>query len=136
MEDMKTYFYSIDKKFCGKSCSYQTCPLRYFSRLQLKARFKDIAPFNGTCGYHLAPLATRPRHGDIIILYAENRKDLEEMIVNKERFEGLRRILVVGEAEGIDSRIYHKLSPRYITRAGRSLGELESVINRMKLHAN
>ncbi len=74
-----------------------------------------------------------PQNGDIIILYAEDRSDLNEMIRAGESFEGLKKILVVSNTSGIDGSMYHKLSPRYITQADRSIEELESVIGKMKM---
>lgn len=126
---MKTFFYSINEAQCGAACSYRTCPRRYFSKLQIGACRGEISALNGAVG-------VLPKHGDIIILYAQDRKDLERMILIKESFEGLRKILVVGETHGIDGSICHQLSPRFITRAERSLEELESVIEKMKQQVN
>lgn len=132
---MKTYFYSVAEIKCGEECTYRTCPRRYFSRLIDETCAGKIKTFTGDERVKGTAPAAYPRHGDIIILYAQNRNDLEEIITAKENFEGLRRILVVGEPDGIDDSKYHKLAPRFITQSERSLTEVEAVINKMMKNA-
>lgn len=91
-------------------------------------------PFLGDISYVSQPLELTPRNGDIIILYAENPKQLDTMIAIRDGFDGLKKILVVADPEGGDGAKYHMLTPRYITQAERSIDELEAVIRKMKEH--
>lgn len=77
-----------------------------------------------------------PKLGDIIVLFAKDQQDLDRLIIEKDRFEGLKRILVVAETRGIADSRYHELAPRYITQAKRSCHEVESVIQKMKQQLN
>lgn len=133
---MKTFFYSVHEERCRDRCSYQTCPRRYLARLQNIIRQSDICRLEGEILHLYGPSETSPHHGDIIILYAEDGHDLEQFISARDRFEGLRRILVLGEEGGIDVSRYHKLAPRYITCAERSPTELGSVIEKMTQQFN
>lgn len=133
---MKTYFYSVNGSRCVDQCSYLSCPSRYLSNLQQLIRLDIVCALDGSSdGTNISPEAY-PRFGDIIILFAKNSEDLEDIIKARESFEGLKRILVVGETGGIDDSRYHKLGPRFITDIKRPLGELESVITRMKQQIN
>ena len=53
-----------------------------------------------------------------------------------ERLEGMKKVLVVGDAVGIDSSMFHTLYPRYITQASRAIEELMLVLRNMKIRKN
>ncbi len=130
---MPIFFYAMHKD-CNPSCrgGWQACPQRYLSALRKINRFHDIRPmFGGQTPFAPVP-GGFPKNGDLIILYAKNLQDLEDIIGSREMFEGLKKILVVADPTGIEGDLYHKLAPRYITRAGRDVTELEAVIRKMK----
>ena len=127
-----TFFFSMDETDCSAGCRWRTCPQRYLSALRKIEGLHDIRTLLGewTC---LSPASGRlPRNGDIIILYAKDRQDLDVMIDSGDLFEGMKKILVMADPKGVDGRKYHMLAPRYITQAGRDMAELEAVIHKMQ----
>lgn len=130
---MPIFFFTVHGD-CNPACrgGWQHCPQRYLWALRKIERFHDIRPLFGG-RFPFAPVPGGfPGNGDLVILYVNDLHDLEEIIGGREMFEGLKKILVVADAEGIDDRQYHLLAPRYITRAGRDVSELEAVIRKMK----
>lgn len=128
---MMTFFFSMNETDCSSGCRWQTCPQRYLSALRRIDALKNIRTLFGqhSC---LAPVPGGfPKNGDLIILYAKDRQDLDAMIQAGDIFDGLKKILVVADPEGVDGRKYHMLAPRYITQAGRNIAELEAVIKKI-----
>lgn len=126
-----TFFFSMHEMDCSAGCRWQTCPQRYLSALRKIDGLDDIRTLFGQWT-RLSQTAGRfPRNGDLIILYAKNRQDLDAMIDSGDLFEGMKKILVMADPEGVDGRKYHMLAPRYITQAGRDMAELEAVIHKM-----
>jgi hypothetical protein len=95
---------------------------------------QKIQPISGKLSYSSPSLNTTPKNGDIIILYAQNSKELDTMIAIRDGFDGLKKILVVADSSGVDGDKYHMLAPRYITQAQRNIDELDAVIRKMKGH--
>lgn len=133
---MRTFFYSIKKSDCGADCHWQVCPQRYLAHLKTMKALHNIRPISGELTCVSLPLATTPRNGDIIILYAENSQQIDAMIAARDGFDGLKKILVIADSTGVDGDRYHMLAPRFITQAERNIGELEAVIEKMKRHIN
>jgi hypothetical protein len=131
---MRTFFYSIKKSACGAGCHWQKCPQRYLARLQTIEGLRNIRPIFGKIAYVSPPLETIPRNGDIVILYAENARELDVIIAARDGFDGLKKILVVADSAGVDGDRYHMLAPRFITQAQRNIDELEAVIQKMTRH--
>jgi len=71
-----------------------------------------------------------------VILYAQSSMEMLMLNESCEKLEGMKKILVVGDTTGIDGSMYHRLSPRYITQAGRAIEELGLVIENLKIHTN
>jgi hypothetical protein len=129
---MMTFFFSMNETDCSSGCRWRTCPQRYLSALRKIDGLHDIRTLSGW-RVGLSPAPGRfPRNGDLIILYAKDRQDLDAMIDAGDLFDGLKKILVMADPEGVDDRKYHMLAPRYITQAGRNMAELESVIHKMQ----
>jgi hypothetical protein len=133
---MRTFFYSIKKTDCDSNCHWQVCPQRYLAKLRTIDGLQDIRPIFGKIPYISPPLDTTPRNGDIVILYAENSRQLDMIIEAREGFDGLKKILVVADSAGGDGDKFHMLAPRFITQAERNIGELEAVILKMKGHTH
>jgi len=133
---MRTFFYYINKSDCATDCRWQNCPQRYLASLRKIDGMQDICPLFGEFTYNSRPLESTPRNGDIVILYAENLQVLDTIIAAKDGFDGLKKILVMADATGVDGDKYHRLAPRYITQAARNIDELESVLRKMKGHSN
>lgn len=131
---MSTFFFAMNAADCSRGCQggWQTCPQRYLWALRQMNGLHDICTlFGGHSRFAPVP-GGFPQNGDLIILYAKDLHDLEAMIGAGDIFDGLKKILVVADARGIDDRQYHMLAPRYITQAGRDMTELEAVIGKMK----
>lgn len=134
-QSMMTFFFSMNETDCSSGCRWRTCPQRYLSALR---RIDGLHNIRTLFGVHscISPAPGRfPQNGDLIILYARDRQDLDAMIRAGDIFDGLKKILVLADPEGVDGRKYHMLAPRYITQAGRNIAELEAVINNIqKMH--
>lgn len=129
---MMTFFFSMNETDCSSGCRWQACPQRYLYALRKIDSLENICTLFGehSC---LFPVPGRsPRNGDLIILYARDRHDLDAMIDAGDFFDGLKKILVMADPAGVDGRKYHLLAPRYITQAGRNMAELEAVIHKMQ----
>ena len=133
---MKKFFYAVKKSACGSDCRYHTCSHRYLARLQKINGLETILPLFGDVTYVSPPLETTPRHGDLIILYAENTRDLDMMIAARDDFDGLKKILVMADSTGINGDKYHMLAPRFITQVERDMRELEAVVQKMNGHVH
>jgi hypothetical protein len=71
------------------------------------------------------------RSGDIIILYAENREDIDRLISIKDFFDAFRVILIVGEQGLIQYGRHYILNPRYTMAVDENMNRLDAVIDRM-----
>lgn len=131
---MTTFFFAVHVENCSSGCpgAWQSCPSRFLSSLRRLDGLDTICTLFGGDGRFSPEPGRFPRNGDLIVLYARNGEDLEMMIGAGEIFEGLKKILVVADPAGIDDHQYHMLAPRYITRAGRDMAELEAVIRKMR----
>lgn len=69
------------------------------------------------------------RSGDIMILFASDFNDIEELINLKEKIEDFRIVIVTGEEcrENYPEK-YYKLNPRFIT----STREMDSLVTVLK----
>ncbi len=131
---MKTFFYSANTSDSCSDCHWQICPQRYLAKLRKNSGLQDIHSISGKLSFFSPPLNTTPRNGDIIIIYAQNSKDLDTVIAMRDGFDGLKKILVVADPSGVDGDRYHMLAPRFITQAQRNIDELDAVIRKMKEH--
>jgi hypothetical protein len=129
---MQTFFYAVTQSHCFTGCCWQVCPQRYLSRLQGTVGLQELRTFFGEQSLLPPPSGVGPKNGDIIIFYVANAGELEEIIGKKDDFDGLKKILVVADSDGFSSALYHRLTPRYITLAGRDVDELAAVIHKMK----
>jgi hypothetical protein len=133
---MRIIFYTVACFGCEGDCNYKICSRRYYSRLVAKVETGDFYPVEGEISSDSLCMEPIPRHGDIVILYVKGRKDLLAMNKSCERLEGMKKVLVVGDAFGIDSSMFHTLYPRYITQASRTIEELMLVLRNMKIRTN
>lgn len=129
---MKTFFYTVAPPKCAGECHYLSCPKRYLQRLEKEESGEEFYPLTGPLSYGQRCNAPFPKRGDVIILFIEDREDLERMNSCRESFDGLKKVLVVANGAGIDGSMYHKLAPRFITQANRAVTELKQVVQRMK----
>lgn len=77
----------------------------------------------------LSPLALKLRSGDLLILFADNAKELDELLALRNEFNEFRTILVL--ADGQCLRKAHALSPCFIAFQDAEMTEIESVIHKI-----
>lgn len=133
---MRTFFYSIKTSDCESNCQWHICPQRYLAKLKAINGLKDIHPIYGDVFPVSLPLDSTPKNGDVIILYAKDALDVDFMITARDDFDGLKKILVMGDSAGVDGVRYHRLAPRFITQVDRNILELEAVIQKMNGHVH
>jgi hypothetical protein len=127
---MKTFFYSARNAACDNGCHYMKCSKRCLYLLENLETLKEIivltggSHFNTTQSMHL-------RSGDLVILYAGNGQELEDLVSIRDVFETFRIILIVGQEHYINDRKCHLLNPRYITSVGQNVAGLNAVIGKM-----
>ena len=128
---MRTFFFRTMKDKCTAVCRWRTCPERYLAALRNIEVLRNIEPLGEAPACYLKIREKAPKTGDLIILYAEDLHDLDALVLARERFDGMRKILILAEQAGGDDKKYHLLEPRYITQAWRNIAELEAVIHNM-----
>lgn len=100
--------------------------------MRMFSSFEGVQPIYGEISYDCSGIDILPRNGDIVVLYAENVWQLDNIIKIRDGFDGLRKILVVGASVGVDANKYHMLAPRFITQSQRDIKELDAVVKKMK----
>ena len=71
------------------------------------------------------------RSGDIMILYAEDSKDIDTLVSIKDFFDAFRVILIVGRDSLMQYAPQHSLSSRYTMSIDQSMSELGEIVHRM-----
>lgn len=127
---MKTFFYSARNAKCGNGCSFSTCSQRCLVLLKKLEALKEITVLPGGSHFN-TPKSMNLRSGDLVILYAGDGQELEDLISIKDVFESFRVVLIVGQDKDIDDKKCHLLNPRYITSVGRQAAGLSAVIGKM-----
>jgi len=123
---MRIFFYTNTDGNCAGHCRWQRCGMRYLHLLRGHDELGEITDLGKRA-------AATPCSEDLVILYADGEEALDRLVGGRDRFEGVRKILVLGDEGQGDDRKYHLLEPRYITQAERSLNELAAVIGKMKM---
>ncbi|MCU0588805.1 MAG: hypothetical protein MUF52_11705 [Syntrophobacteraceae bacterium] len=67
----------------------------------------------------------------LIVLHADSRKDLEDMLPLKGLLQDIRTVLVVPDLDAATVSLGHSLEPRILTRADGDRGELRAILYRM-----
>jgi hypothetical protein len=127
---MKTFFYSARSSACDNGCSYTTCSQRCLVLLKKLEILREITVLPGGCHFN-TPQSMSLRSGDLVILYAGNAQELEDLISIKDVFESFRIVLIVGQDKDINDEKCHLLNPRYITSVGRHTDGLSAVVEKM-----
>jgi hypothetical protein len=106
------------------------CSQRCLVLLQKMGNLKEITVLPGGSHFN-TPQSMNLRSGDLVILYASNGQELEDLISIKNVFESFRIVLIVGQDKDIDDEKCHLLNPRYITSVGGQAAGLSAVIEKM-----
>jgi hypothetical protein len=127
---MKTFFYSARKAACCNGCSYTTCSKRCLVLLKKLEALKEITVLPGGSHFNTSQ-SMNLRSGDLVILYAGNVQELEDLVSIKDVFESFRIVLIVAQENDANYEKCHLLNPRYITSVGRLVAGLSEVIEKM-----
>ena len=127
---MKTFFYSARNAACDKGCQYLKCSKRCLHLLENLETLKEITALPGGSHFNTSQ-SMNLRSGDLVILYAGNGQELEDLVSIRDVFETFRIILIVGQEQYVNDRKCHLLNPRYITSVGRNVAGLNAVIEKM-----
>ncbi|OQX10896.1 MAG: hypothetical protein BWK76_19970 [Desulfobulbaceae bacterium A2] len=92
----------------------------------------DMIVLPGGCRLN-SPRSLELRSGDIAILFAANRAELEELLAAREVFEGFRIVLVVPDCLPETLHLAGPLNPRYTATVLHSIEELSAVLHKMQL---
>lgn len=127
---MKTFLYSARKSICQGQCTHEFCICKCVDLLNGLLGVNELVILNSG-----SRLTCRPsmllRTGDLIVLYAADDYELDELIVEREVFEPYRVVLILGRDKLFTNVNYHKLNPRYRTSLDGNWQELDSVLLRM-----
>lgn len=127
---MNIFFYSATTTPCNRLCQFRTCCKRCLSLLKDQPFFDNLRLLPG--GSELkTPLAMELRSGDIIILYAENREGIDNLVAIRNVFDTFRIILLFGEEDLIRYGHHFLLNPRYTLPIGKKMNSLGAVVHRM-----
>lgn len=77
----------------------------------------------------LSPLALQLRSGDLLILFAGNTKELDELFALKNEFNEFRVILILSDGDCLPKA--HSLRPCFIAFQDAKMAEIESVIHKI-----
>jgi hypothetical protein len=80
-----------------------------------------------------SPLALKLRSGDLLMLFATNSQELDELITLKNEFNDFKIILILADHETISKGYF--LQPRFITLHNETTTTLEAVIKKT-IHTN
>jgi len=102
----------------------------------VETRLKDLVPAGKVEVYRsIEGLARRVQrlygHDTIVILQAQDRKQLVRMVSLRDLFQGVRIILLVPDREEETIVLAHRLRPRFLSNNEGDLSDVMSVLQRM-----
>ena len=118
---MNIFFYAASSLSTRKRC---------LEKLQKFSVLKDMTVLAGHSLF-LSPLSLKLRSGDLIILFAANREDLNELVALQHDFKDFRIILILKESDNSTVRKAHLLQPSFITFLKEISVNLEEVVSKM-----
>ena len=127
---MNTFFYSAASSTCETGCHFSTCSNRCLDMLGNLSVLHNLKVLPGGSRFK-TPNSMELRSGDILILYARDRVELQALLLIKELFEAFRIILIVGEESLLQDDTHHTLNPRYTALLGTGIDKLGDIVRRM-----
>ncbi|OQX14907.1 MAG: hypothetical protein BWK76_13970 [Desulfobulbaceae bacterium A2] len=104
----------------------------YAKRLQTLPCCGAMIVLPGGCRLN-TPRCLELRSGDIIILFAADRAELEGLLASSEIFEGFRVVCVLPDLAPETLHLAGSFNPRFITTVESSLTDLSAVLHKMQL---
>ena len=118
---MNIFFYAASSSSTSKDC---------LEKLQEISVLKNMTILSGQSLF-LSPLSLNLRSGDLIIIFAADREDLNELVALQHDFKNFRIILILEDSDNATVRKAHLLQPSYITFVEEKAVSLEAVVNKM-----
>lgn len=132
---MNTYFYAASESKCQEDCSFKTCTRRCLSLLDEIKGCSEMVVLPG--GSRLqTPTSMELRSGDLLILYAGDKEDLDSLLSMKDDIDTFRVVLIVGEEKLIQIGLHYRLTPHYTISLNSNLNRLGLIIDRMSEQPN
>lgn len=127
---MNTFFYAAASTACCSPCNYPTCSRRCHAMLDALPELQNLKILPGGSKFK-TPLSMELRSGDILILYAADREEIDALVSIRDYLETFRVILIVGTDELLEYGRHHHLNPRYTTGIGKNFDTLDTILGRM-----
>lgn len=127
---MNTFFYSAAEAKCNRCCDYPTCSRRCLALLSRQPFFQSTTVLPAGSGLK-TPNSMELRSGDILLLYAANQEEIDQLVAIGDHFDTFRVILIIGDEELADNKGHYSLKPRYTVRLQKNMERLGDVIARM-----
>lgn len=101
----------------------------YLEQLRELPVLKQMTSFSAGSLFH-SPLALKLRSGDLLLLYATNKEELNDLLTLQKEFVDFRIILILADSAIL--RTAYSLQPRFIAFQDEKLTKLEAVIKKFK----
>jgi len=83
-----------------------------------------------------SPLCFKMRSGDLLILFAANKAELEELLQLEDEYESFRIILVLGEYNEETEKLVQPLRPCFVSSSESPLDGIRDVIEKISSNNN
>lgn len=128
---MNIFFTPLTKHTCTTGCSYQECSEKYYRMLKDHPMLTSLTSLSQD--KLLCPCLGSPlRNGDLVVLHVENQQQLQTLVNHKRRLEEYRLILILTAQVTHSSKLYHRLSPRFVTTTNQDVTMLIDVITNLQ----
>jgi len=127
---MNTFFYAASSSRCRDNCNHKTCSRRCLFLLNQIPSLQDLYILPGGSKLQ-TPNSMELRSGDILILYAEDQEDIDNLVALENFLDNFRIILIAGTESLLAFNRYHNLAPRYTTVIDRGLEQVGAVVGRL-----
>ncbi len=117
---MKVYLYSGQHEAGSK-----------FRLLVLKQLGPDCLKSFANISEMLSSLALSLKSKDIVILFVETLRELEELLLVQETFDDVRLILILPQRDQLTVAKGHRLRPRYLTFIDSNMSGVYGVVEKM-----
>lgn len=128
---MNTFYYTASACDCRSNCNYLSCEQRCLALLTQLETTANLKILPKGVGFN-TPSHMELRSGDIIILYAGNKDDMDHLLSQRDFFETFRVILIVGNTHLVRFGGHYNLNPRFTTVLGSDMRQLNTVLNRIR----
>ena len=118
---MNVFFYAVSSSSTSKDC---------LERVLSFSALKEMTVLSGQSLF-LSPLSLKLRSGDLIILFAADKEELNELVALQHDFKDFRIILILENSDNATVRKAHLLQPSFITFAEERSDSLEAVVSKM-----